>query len=60
MEIATVVFMIVGGLLIAFAAVAVISAIRGVSHITLEEPADGSPKLGRVGTFQAKLEIANR
>lgn len=57
MEIA--VFVIIGSILIAFAAVAVIASVVGVRHITLEEPAEGSPKLGRIAGFQEKLAILN-
>lgn len=54
-----IVFIVVGLLLVAFATVAVLSSIRGVSHVTLEEPAEGSPKRGKVASFQEKLAIVN-
>lgn len=60
MDIATIVVMAIGLILVAFAVVAVISSIRGVSHITLEEPAEGSPKRGAVESFQEKLAVLNR
>lgn len=59
MDIATIVFMVVGLLLVAFAAVAVISCIVGASRVTLEEPAEGSPKRGMIESFQEKMSILN-
>lgn len=59
MELATIVFMVVGLLLVGFAAFAVVSSIMGVRHIVLDEPAEGAPQLGRVATFQEKLSVLN-
>lgn len=58
MELATIVFMAVGALVVVFAAVAVLSSILGVRKVSLE-PLENGEKRGRVAAFQEKLEVVN-